>query len=170
MGISSLSNSPATLGVVRHAREDDGPGPAMREEQRTTHLGLIFYSGTLDRLYPGAVLAAEAVQRGVQVDILLTFWAVLAARREPGAFRRLVSRDYGVQGAALAELLRTSDEPPWITVLRRVKDKERLRVRACAFSLDLLGLVLGDLDPLVEEAVGIGEFIEAAGDGQLVFF
>lgn len=134
-----------------------------------SHLSLICYSGTIDRLYPAAVLATEAVDRGLHVSLLLTFWGVMAARRSPGPFAQLISRDYGTQGSALAELIRLSPGTSWLALLNAAKRRGDLHVSACALTMNLFDLTLEELDPVVESVVGIGTFIAAADGSVLVF-
>ncbi len=132
-------------------------------------VAIICCSGTIDRLYPAAVLAAEAVDRGLAVSVLLTFWAVMAVRRTPGPFAQLVSRDCGVQGSALAELIRQSPGTSWIALLGAAKQRGDLHVSACAFTLNLFDITAEELDPVVESVVGMGSFLADADGSVLVF-
>ncbi len=167
MGPSWLSDTePAARVRTRGLSERSRAAPG---RSSSAQLFLIVYAGTADRLYPAGLLAARALERGESVDVLLTFWALMAALKTPAAFANRVSRDYGAQGEAFLELLHERVGASWMDVMRQAQGGS-LRVRACAFTLDLFDLTLDDLDPLVEDVVGIGSFIDEAEQGRLLVF
>jgi peroxiredoxin family protein len=49
------------------------------------------------------------------------------------------------------------------------KELGTITVYACSGSLDVLGIDIAELDPIVDNAGGIATFLLAAEDGQLVF-
>jgi len=132
------------------------------------HLSIIAFSGTTDRLYPVGILASGGVANDMRVDVFLTFWGLMAARKQPGPFADRVSADYG----EAAETFRTlaKDLPSWLTLLKNAKELGDVHVKACAMTMDLFHLTLDDLDPVVEEIVGAGEFLDAAKDGSILVF
>ncbi len=42
-------------------------------------------------------------------------------------------------------------------------------IQACALSMDMYGIGLADLDPMVDGIEGVAAFISSASDGQVVF-
>jgi peroxiredoxin family protein len=132
------------------------------------HLSMIAFSGTQDRLYPVGVLASGGVANDMRVDVFLTFWGLLAARKDAGEFSRLVSQDYGPAAAAFQEAAKTL--PTWLDLLRNAKELGDVHVKACAMTMDLMRLKLDDLDPIVEDVVGAGEFLDSAKDGTILVF
>jgi peroxiredoxin family protein len=58
---------------------------------------------------------------------------------------------------------------PWLETFRMAKELGTLTIHACSGSMDVLGIGLDALDPIVDESGGIATFLLAAEDGQLVF-
>ena len=101
------------------------------------------------------------------VNILLQYWALDAFRadahrREPrprlGLHRRR-RQPPGERDAAI----------PWLETFRMAKELGEVSVLACSGSLDVLGIDVTTLDPLVDASGGIATFLLAAEDGQIVF-
>ena len=44
-------------------------------------VALILFSGTMDKLMAGSIIASGAVANGMEVDIFVTFWALLQLKR-----------------------------------------------------------------------------------------
>jgi peroxiredoxin family protein len=132
------------------------------------HLSIIAQSGTLDRLYPVGILASGGVANAMRVDVFLTFWGLFAARKEPGEFAGLVSGDYGAAADAFRQAAQAL--PPWLTLLKNAKELGDVHVHACAMTLDLMHMKLEDLDPIVDDVVGAGEFLDQAKDGPILVF
>jgi peroxiredoxin family protein len=55
-------------------------------------------------------------------------------------------------------------------MLRKAKEMGNVRVHACAMTLDLMGLKKEDLDPMVDDVVGVGEFVSEAKEGEITLF
>jgi peroxiredoxin family protein len=145
-------------------------GGTKETDGRAGHLSIIAFSGTVDRLYPVAILASGAVANDLRVDIFLTFWGLLAARRDPGPFAAAVSRDYGDQGEAFLQVAQQANLPGWKALLGQAKELGDVHVWACAMTMDLLKVRREDLDPMVEGVVGAGEFVDMAKDGTTLVF
>ena len=134
------------------------------------HLSIIAFSGTVDRLYPVAVLASGAVAMDMRVDIFLTFWGLLAMRREAPGFETLVSQDYGPEGERFLKLGAEVGLPTWKALLAQAKELGDVHVKACGMTMDLFGIKLEDLDAMVEDVAGAGEFVDQAKDGTTLVF
>jgi peroxiredoxin family protein len=132
------------------------------------HVSIIAFSGTVDRLYPVAILASGGVANDMRVDVFFTFWALLAARRDPGPFLDRVSNDYGPDSDEFRR--QYANLPGWRTLLAQAKELGDVHVQACAMTMDLFHLSLEDLDPMFEGIVGAGEFLDRAQDGQILVF
>jgi peroxiredoxin family protein len=58
---------------------------------------------------------------------------------------------------------------PWLETFRMAKELGDLSITACSGSLDVLGIDITALDPLVDTSGGIATFLMAAEGGQVVF-
>jgi peroxiredoxin family protein len=135
-------------------------------------LSMIVFSGTVDKLFPVAILASGAVAMEQQVDIFLTFWGVEAFRKGAPQQNTRMSKDFEEKGQAMMALMQQKKVPSWYETLKKAKDlgNGNVRVHACAMTMDLLGLNKNDLEPIVDDVVGAAEFVEEAQQGKITLF
>jgi peroxiredoxin family protein len=130
-------------------------------------LSLVLFSGTADKLHAAATLAAGAAALDRPVNILLQYWALDAFRTERIAESRGLAWDAMADGASRP--VKGTKAIPWLETFRMAKELGSVAVHACSGSLDVLGIDLAALDPIVDESGGIATFLLAAEDGQIVF-
>lgn len=131
---------------------------------------MVVFSGTVDKLYPVAIMASGAVAMGMEVDIFVTFWGLQAFRKGQPTQLVRVSKDFEEQAGTMMQILREKKVPSWYDTLRRAKELGNVRVHACAMTMDLFGLTKDDLDPIVDDVVGVGEFVDRAKEGKVTLF
>src|SRR5690242_8105382 len=110
-------------------------------------LSLVLFSGTDDKLTAAAVLAVGAAAMGRTVNVFLQYYALDAFRAG-----RLCA-DHGLAPEATVEQassIRGHAAQHWSDLLRQARDVGEVDIRACALSMDLLGIGKDDLDPLVD--------------------
>jgi peroxiredoxin family protein len=130
-------------------------------------LSIVLFSGTADKLHAAATLAAGASAMGRPVNVLLQYWALDAFRAER------IGANHGLAWDATAD---GSSRPvngtaaiPWLETFRMAKELGELSITACSGSLDVLGIDVTALDPLVDDSGGIATFLMAAEGGQVLF-
>ncbi len=130
-------------------------------------LSIVLFSGTADKLHAAATLAAGAAAMGRPVNILLQYWALDAFRAER------VDVDHGLAYDSLADGASTpvngTAAIPWLDTFRMAKELGEMSILACSGSLDVLGLDVTALDPLVDASGGIATFLLSAEEGQVLF-
>ncbi|MEW6398594.1 MAG: DsrE/DsrF/DrsH-like family protein [Bacillota bacterium] len=131
---------------------------------------MVVFSGTVDKLFPVAIMASGAVAMGMEVDIFVTFWGLQALRQGSPALLARVSKDFEDQAGAMMQILQEKKVPSWYDTLRQAKELGDVRVHACAMTMDLFGLTKEDLDPIVDDVVGVGEFVDQAKEGKITLF
>ncbi len=136
----------------------------------TNRLSMIVFSGTVDRLYPAAILASGAVAMGMDVDIFLTFYGLDAFRRGQPEKNQKMDANYAELAPILAQRMVEKKVPSWYDMLQKAKEMGKVRVHACAMTLDLMGLTKEHLDPVVDDVVGVGEFVSHAKEGEITLF
>ncbi len=101
------------------------------------------------------------------MNILLQYWAL-------DAFR--AARIDGDHGLAYDSTADGTCKPvagaaaiPWLETFRVAKELGEVSILACAGSLEVLGIDVTALDPLVDDSGGIATFLMAAEDGQILF-
>lgn len=133
-------------------------------------LSLVLFSGTDDKLTAATVLAAGAAAMGTRVNVFLQYWALETFQRDRIDKAHGASADAGPEGD---EWLRNAAEMPgaqhWAETLRQARDIGEVNIRACALSMDLFGISMDDLDPMVDGVEGVVSFLLSAEGGQIVF-
>ncbi len=128
-------------------------------------LSLVLFSGTDDRLNAAAVLTAGAAAMGRKVNIFLQYWALDAFRADN------ILKDHGVApeaGTDGAEAYARHGGQHWSEIFRQAREIGDVTIRACSLSMEMFGLTVDDLDPLVEAQVGVASFFMDA-DGPVTF-
>jgi peroxiredoxin family protein len=130
-------------------------------------LSIILFSGTDDKLHAAATIAAGAAAMDRPVNILLQYWALDAFRAER------IANDHGLAYDAARprfnEPVGRVGEIPWLETFRMAKELGEISILACAGSLEVLGIDVTTLDPLVDSSGGIATFLVAAEGGQILF-
>lgn len=128
-------------------------------------LSLVLFSGTDDRLNAAAVLTAGAAAMGRKVNVFLQYWALDCFRADR------ISKDHGVApeaGPEGAELFQRHAGLHWSEILRQAKDIGEVKIHACSLSMEMFGIEVGDLDPLVDGQEGVASFFMDV-DGPVTF-
>jgi peroxiredoxin family protein len=130
-------------------------------------LSLVLFSGTADKLHAAGTIAAGAAAMGRPVNVLLMYWALDAFRADR------IENDHGLAYDAARprfhEPVDRVGDIPWLETFRQAKEIGEVSILACSGSLDVLGIDVTTLDPLVDSSGGIASFLMAAEDGQILF-
>ena len=133
-------------------------------------LSMVVFSGTVDKLYPVAIMASGAVAMGMDVEVFLTFYGLDAFRKEQPQKNQKMDVNYAELAPVLGRLMKEKGVPSWYDMLVKAKEMGHVRVHACAMTLDLMGLKKENLDPIVDDVVGVGEFVSEAKEGKMTLF
>jgi len=130
-------------------------------------LSIVLFSGTEDKLHAAATLAVGAVAMDRPVNILLMYWALDAFRADR------IAEDHGLAYDAARprfnEPVERVGDIPWLETFRQAKEIGEISILACSGSLEVLGIDVSTLDPLVDASGGIATFLVAAEGGQILF-
>jgi peroxiredoxin family protein len=126
---------------------------------------MVLFSGTDDKLNAAAVLTAGAAAMGRKVNVFLQSWALDAFRTDR------ITKDHGVApeaGPDGAELLQRHGGQHWSEILRQAKSIGDVGIHACSLSMEMFGITVDDLDPLVDDQTGVAAFFMEV-DGPVTF-
>ena len=130
-------------------------------------LSIVLFSGTEDKLHTAGTLAVGAAAMDRPVNILLMYWALDAFRADR------IEKDHGLAYDAARprfnEPVDRVGDIPWLETFRQAKEIGDVTVLACSGSLEVLGIDVASLDPLVDSSGGIATFLVAAEGGQILF-
>lgn len=124
----------------------------------TEKLAVVLFSGTADKLQAAATMVSGAVAMGVETHLFLTFWGEMAFTKEQINEPKPISPEYGAMGEKMGQLMQEKGMPVWHQVLRDLKDLGDLHIHACSMTLDMLGMDQDDLDPMVDDVIGVATF------------
>ncbi len=136
----------------------------------SNRLSMVVFSGTVDRLYPVAIMASGAVAMGMDVEIFLTFYGLEAFRNGQPQANQKMDMNYAELAPMLMQMMKSKNVPSWYQMLLRAKEMGNVKVHACSMTLDLMGLSKKDLDSIVDDVVGVGEFVSNAKEGEITLF
>ena len=128
-------------------------------------LSLVLFSGTDDKLNAASVLTAGAAAMGRKVNIFLQYWALDAFRADRITKDHGVAPEAGPDGSAL---MQKHGGQHWSEIFRQAKDIGEVGIHACSLSMEMFGLKVEDLDPLVDNQEGVASFFLEV-DGPVTF-
>ncbi|MCL4326320.1 MAG: DsrE/DsrF/DrsH-like family protein [Candidatus Thermoplasmatota archaeon] len=132
-------------------------------------MALIVFSGTVDKLLPVGIIASGGVAMDMEVHIFLTFWGLNAFRKDSVKSNKKFSKDFEEMAPYMMNLINKKGVPSYIDTIKQAKAIGNVHVHACAMTLDLMDMKKEDLDDIVEDVMGVGEFVELAKDGMTLF-
>jgi peroxiredoxin family protein len=133
-------------------------------------MSIVLFSGTVDKLLAASILATGAAAMDMDVEIFLTTWGIEAFRKGAYKTNTRVSRDFEEYGSVMRELMAAKKAPTWWENLQGAKEIGNVHIAACSMTLELFGLTLNDLEPVVDEVTGVATFMERAKDSKVTLF
>ena len=133
-------------------------------------MSIVLFSGTVDKLLAASILATGAAAMDMDVEIFLTTWGIEAFRKGAYKTNTRVSKDFEEYGPVMRELMAAKKAPSWWENLQGAKEIGAVHIAACSMTLELFGLTLNDLEPIVDEVTGVATFMERAKDSKVTLF
>lgn len=132
-------------------------------------MSLLFVSGTVDKLMAGSIITSGAVANGMDVDIFVSFWGLLELKKDAPRNTKL-SFEGKEMSDQIFKIFEEKKIPSWLDMLKQAKEIGTVKVYACAMFADLLGIGKEDLDPIVDEIIGVSEFVSMSKDSNTTLF
>lgn len=130
-------------------------------------MSLVLFSGTDDKLMAASIIASGAVANEMDVDIFVTFWGLTKTLKNSEDHE--LSFDGQKMKQQVFALMKQKKVPDWITMLKNAKEVGNIKVYGCAMFADLMELKKEDLDPIVDEIIGVNEFVSLSRDSTTMF-
>jgi len=138
--------------------------------EQKNKLAIIVWSGTVDKLYPAAILSSAAAAGGWDVELFFTFWGLNAIRKE-NLSQMKISADFAEYAPAVAQAVKQMNFPPWHELIRQAKSMGNVRVYACSTTMEMFGIKdKAQLADFVDEVVGAATFLDRAKDASVTLF
>ena len=133
-------------------------------------MSLVVFSGTVDKLMAASIMATGGAAMGMDVEVFLTFWGLEAFRKDAYKTNQKVSADFQEYAPVMMELMQAKNVPTWMDNLTGAKEIGNVKISACSMTMELFGLKLGDMEPIVDEVTGVAAFTERARESKISLF
>ena len=133
-------------------------------------MSIVLFSGTVDKLLAASILATGAAAMDMEVDLFLTTWGIEAFRKGAYKTNTRISRDFEEYGSVMREMMAAKKAPTWWENLQGAKEIGDVHIAACSMTMELFGLTLNDLEPVVDEVTGVASFMERARNSKVTLF
>ena len=145
------------------------PAPTTQPE-KAHRMSIVLFSGTVDKLMAASILATGAAAMGMDVELFLTTWGLIAFRKDDYKTNARVSADFADYGPTMQEAMVAKRVPSWMDNLLGAKEIGNVRVSACSMTMELYNLKLEEMEPIVDEITGVASFVERARESEVSLF
>lgn len=132
-------------------------------------LAIVLFSGTADKLQAAATMVSGAAAMGVETHLFLTFWGLNAFTKAQIDEPKPMSADYGHVGEQMGKLMMDKGVPAWSQIIRDAREIGDVHIHACSMTMDLQEMTQDDLDPMIDDVIGVATFIGLIEGGQTLF-
>ena len=133
-------------------------------------MSLIVFSGTVDKLMAASILATGAAAMGLEVEVFLTTWGLEAFRKDNYKTNTKVSKDFEEYAPIMMEQMMVKHVPSWMENFKNAMEVGDVNIYACSMTMELFGMKLEDLEPIVTDVTGVATFVERAKEGRITLF
>ncbi|HCF87750.1 MAG TPA: peroxiredoxin [Ktedonobacter sp.] len=134
------------------------------------HMSIIVFSGTVDKLLAASILTTGGAAMGLEVEVFLTTWGLEAFRKEGYKTNVRVSKDFEDYAPVMMEQMMVKKVPSWMENFQNAKEIGDVHIYACSMTMELFGMKLQDLEPIVDDVTGVAVFVERAKEGKITLF
>ncbi len=132
-------------------------------------VSLILFSGNVDKLMAGSIITSGAVANDMDVDVFVTFWALLHLKKS-GTPPPTLSPEAGPMAQQMMKIMAEKKIPSWLDTIKQAAEVGNVTVYGCAMFADMLGLKKSDLDPIVKDIIGVSQFVDMAKNSNMTLF
>ena len=133
-------------------------------------MSLIVFSGTVDKLMAASILTTGAAAMGMEVEVFLTTWGLEAFRKDNYKTNMRVSKDFEEYAPVMMEQMMAKKVPSWMDNFKGAKEVGEVKIYACSMTMELFGMKLEDMEPIVDDITGVATFVERAKEGRITLF
>ena len=134
----------------------------------TNRMSLVVFSGTEDKLMAASIIASGAVANDMEVNIFVTFWGLTRTTKVPMGPPELSFEGQPMMNQVFS-IMQQRNMPNWISMLKNAKEVGTIKVYGCAMFADLMNIKKEDLDPIVDDIIGVNEFVSMSKDSMTLF-
>ncbi len=140
------------------------------QPSKAHRMSIVLFTGTVDKLTAASILTTGAAAMGMEVEIFLTTWGLMAFRKDAWKTNSRVSADFADYGPTMVEAMAAKKVTSWMENLVGAREIGDVKVSACSMTMELYGMKLEDLEPIVDDVTGVATFVERARDSEITLF
>jgi len=130
-------------------------------------MALALASGSMDKLTVGGIILSGAVAQDFEVDIFLLLGGAYAFKKNVAENHKIILEFQEMKDRFL-EGLEKANVPYWLDFYKQAKALGTVRIHACGTAGKIWGAEkLEDFIDLVDDIVGIGEYISAVEEADI---
>src|SRR5712692_7640709 len=141
-----------------------------RSKTMQERMSLIVFSGTVDKLLAASILATGGAAMGLEVEVFLTTWGLEAFRKDNYKTNMRVSKDFEDYAPVMMEQMMAKKVPSWMENFKGAMEIGDVKIYACSMTMELFGMKLEDLEPIVADVTGVATFVERAKESRITLF
>ena len=130
---------------------------------------IILESGTMDKLMAASILTAGAAAMGKDVTVFLTFGGLTAFKKGAEQAMPIMPNEFKGMEAQMGQIMQAKKVPHWMENFKSAKEVGNVKVLACSATMEMFDINLNDLEPIVENVVGVAHFIQDSEGAQTLF-
>ncbi len=133
-------------------------------------MAIVLFSGTVDKMMALGMISSGAVAMRMDLNIYLTFWGLQAFAKEAQGMEPKFSGDYADLASMMAQVMKEKSVPSLFDSLRQINKLGNVKIHACTVTMDLLGQTKEDFIDLVDDTIGVGQYVEMAKHADITLF
>ena len=135
-------------------------------------LCLALFSGSLDKLTAAGVILSGAAADDMDVDIYVLMQGARAFRKDIGDdTTKLAMAENTDLKAEFVEALKTLNVSTWLEFFKQARELTNVKIHVCGLAGKIWGASeLNDFVDIVDDIVGISEYITAASEADMHLF
>jgi len=139
-------------------------------DDKPDKMAIIVFSGTVDKLMAVSTLSTGAVAMGMEVNLFVTNWGLIAFRKGDYQQNMKISKDFEEFREPMMAAMQAKKVPSWFDTLTQAKELGELHVFACSQTMELLDIKQTDLEDIIDDTLGVAGFIDKSQDAKFTLF
>ena len=135
----------------------------------TKRMAIVVHSGTMDKAYPPLMLAAAAAASDMEVDLFFTFWGLNLLKKK-GFKRAKLPGAWRLGTGMMRWMIKRTGMATLPELLEAVVETGKVRLYACASTMDIMMVKKEQLIPEVTGYMGAAGFLDIAADCDIQLF
>lgn len=125
-------------------------------------ISIMCVSGSHEKMQMAGMVAAVAGAGGSEVSVFLSMNALAYFLKD----RQVKAPPEGEMG----ELMSQKNVPPFKELFENARELGNAQIHACSMAMDVMGATEEQLDPCINDVMGLTRFLSDSSDSQLLVF